>query len=119
VSEELKTGSICHVEVPAPDLAKAKAFYEGVFGWETQPMGETYLLFSAGPDGGGLDADAPVGDGGAVLVLAVPDIDEKLAEIEAAGGSALSGKTEIGGGHGFYAYFRDPNGNKMGVWSQT
>jgi predicted enzyme related to lactoylglutathione lyase len=51
-----------------------------------------------------------------VLVLAVTDVDAKLAEIEAAGGKTLTPRTEIGGGHGFFAYFEDPNGNKLGVW---
>jgi predicted enzyme related to lactoylglutathione lyase len=26
----------CHVVIPAPDLAKAKAFYEAIFGWRVQ-----------------------------------------------------------------------------------
>jgi predicted enzyme related to lactoylglutathione lyase len=112
------TGSLCHMEVPAPDLEKAKTFYEGVFGWECRPMGEGYLLFAMpGGGGGGLDQAAAVGDGGCVLVLACEDIDAKLEEIGAAGGETIQGKTEIGEGHGHYAYFRDPNGNKMGIWT--
>ena len=114
-------GSICHVEVPAPDLVRMQAFYGEVFGWKFTPMDPEYagyVLFQAGDTGGGLDPTMPVADGGAVLVLAVDDIDASLAAIGANGGEALTGKTAISPEHGFYAYFRDPCGNKMGVWSR-
>lgn len=119
MSEQPSAGAICHLEVPAPDMEQAQAFYTKVFGWEFTPMDPEYALFSAGAVGGGFDKTAPVGAGGCVLVMAVDDIDAKLAEIKEAGGEELTGKTEISGGHGFCAYFRDPNGNKMGVWSKT
>lgn len=117
--EPTAKGSVCHVEVPAPDLAKMQAFYGAVFDWQFTPMAPGYVLFHAGGTGGGLDAAMPVADGGAVLVLAVDDIDASLAEIAAHGGEALSPKTAISDDHGWYAYFRDPCGNKMGVWSKT
>jgi predicted enzyme related to lactoylglutathione lyase len=66
-----------------------------------------------------LRPQCPVGDGGAVPVLLVEDIPAKLAEIVGAGGLELMGKTEISGDHGFCAYFRDPCGNKMGLWSRA
>jgi predicted enzyme related to lactoylglutathione lyase len=119
MSEEMKMGSICHIEIPAPDLAKAMTFYATVFGWETQAFSGGYAIFRDGVTGGGLDKGMPVGAGGAVPVIACEDIPEKMAEIEAAGGAEVQGKTEIGGGMGYYAYFRDPNGNRMGIWSKT
>jgi predicted enzyme related to lactoylglutathione lyase len=112
-------GSICHVEVPAPDPERMQAFYGAVFGWEFTPMGPGYLLFRAGDTGGGLDPTMPVAEGGPVLVLAVDDIDQSLADIAANGGEGLTPKTQISEDHGYYAYFRDPCGNKMGVWSST
>ena len=54
-----------------------------------------------------------------MLVLAVEDIDAKLAQISAAGGETLSPKTKISDDHGSCAYFRDPCGNKMGIWSNS
>ncbi len=116
---DVTMGSICHMEVPGPDLDKMQAFYGELFGWTFQPMGDTYVLFMAGDVGGGIDADAPVGDGGVVLVLAVDDIDAKLAEIAAAGGEGLTPKIAISEDHGYCAYFRDPCGNKMGLWSKN
>ena len=118
-NDRMAMGSVCHVEIPAPDLAALRGFYGGVFGWTFSEMGPQYVLFHAGDGGGGLDASAPVVDGGVVLVLAVEDIDASLTAITGAGGEALSPKTGIGGDHGFCAYFRDPCGNKMGIWSRS
>ena len=122
MSEEqgVKAGSICHIEIPGPDLGKLEAFYGALFGWTFTAMGDEYLLFGDGDGGGGgFDPSMPVTDGGAVLVLAVEDIETKLAEIAEAGGEVLSPKTEISGNHGLCAYFRDPCGNKMCVWSKS
>lgn len=113
----LKQGAICHVEIPAPNLAKAKAFYEKVFGWKVQePFSSGYCIFSADEMSGGLDRDGKVADEGVMLYLKVADIPATLKKITAAGGAIVKGKTEIGGGYGFYACFRDPNGNRLAVW---
>ena len=112
-------GSICHVEIPAPDLEKMQEFYGAVFGWTFTPMGPEYVLFQAGDTGGGLDPSLAVLGGGVVLVLAVGEVDAALAEIVAHGGEGLTPKTTISEDHGYCAYFRDPCGNKMGVWSRV
>jgi predicted enzyme related to lactoylglutathione lyase len=112
--------TICHIEIPAPDLEKAKAFYKQIFGWkvEDSPLGR-YCMFTAGDLGGGFDPDLPVADAGVRLVLKVKDIPATMREIVAAGGRAIRGKQEIGGGFGFWALFRDPNGNQLAIWSKT
>jgi len=120
VMAKIKPGSICHIEIAAPNLKKAKSFYTKLFGWDcTRAMGPTYCMFidAGGQLGGALDADAKPSKAGAVLVIEVDDIDKKLAAIKKAGGKTAKPKTEIGGGHGFYAYFIDPNGNKLGLHS--
>ena len=50
-----------------------------------------------------------------VLVIDVESIDDKLAEIEKAGGSVASPKAPVGE-MGFAAYFTDPEGNVVGLW---
>lgn len=114
-------GSICHIEIPAKDLPKAKAFYSSVFTWEIQENvpGPSYWFFRAADARGAFDPEAEPSEHGVLLVLRVDDIPSKLAEIEAAGGAVVTQKTAIGGGMGYYAYFRDPNGNKLGIWSAT
>ena len=116
-----KTAEICHVNIPAPDLAKAKAFYTKVFGWKCTAMpGMTgYSFWSAGKLGGGFDADVKPAKGGVTLYLAVADIPAALKKIKFSGGKAVRPKTAIPGNYGFMATFLDPNGNRMGLWSKT
>lgn len=115
---EIKPGTICHIEIPAPKLKKAKAFYTKLFGWDcSKQMGPKYCFFTDGVMGGALDADAKPSKKGAVLVIAVPDIDKKLKEIKKAGGKLVKAKTEIEGHNAWYAYFQDPNGNKLGLYA--
>ncbi|MBI3828352.1 MAG: VOC family protein [Planctomycetes bacterium] len=114
-------GSICHVEVPAPDMKKAVAFYGKLFGWKFTPMPGTgtYTLFQTGTVGGGLAADMEVAEKGVNLILKVENIDAKLRAIEASGGKTVQGKTKISADHGYFALFKDPNGVRMGVWSKN
>lgn len=113
-------GSVCHIEIPAPDMAKITAFYAAAFGWELVPMSPGYTLFitPGRASSGGFDASRAVAEGGTVLVIAVDEVTAALGRIRAAGGTPVTEKMDIGGGHGFCAYFRDPCGNAMGVWSK-
>jgi predicted enzyme related to lactoylglutathione lyase len=114
--------TITHIEIPAPDMEKAKKFYSEVFGWSVEVMPDgTYAIFSVGDTntGGGFDASikpAPEKSGPG-LVINVEDIPEKLEEIIKAGGKVIQNKTEIQGGYGFYARFQDTNGNHMQIHS--
>ncbi len=113
---EFQVGDIVHIEIPAPDIGKAKAFYGKVFNWTFSPMDERYEFWDSGRMQGAFDADAKPHTHGTVLVLACKDVDEKLKEVEEAGGKIVQATTAIGGDHGWYAYFEDPNGNRLGVW---
>jgi len=112
---------IVHIEFPAGDPAGAGEFYKQHFGWELTPMGEGYTLFDPGDGGVGGGFSKPEGPSPnwVVCYIQVDDIEVKLAELVAAGGEQLLAKTEIGGGHGFYALFKDPQGNIAGLWSKT
>lgn len=52
---------------------------------------------------------------GPQLVIDVEDIEQMLTEIKSKGGEVISSKTEIPGGHGYYAVFKDPNGNYLQI----
>ena len=114
-------GSICHHEIPSPDLERQQAFYGAVFGWQFTQMHPGYVLFSDGLTGGGLDAAAQPSASGAVFVIATEEVSAALERIREAGGTPLTAKAQCGPNtdHGFYAYFRDPCGNRVGVWSRT
>ncbi|MBI2900707.1 MAG: VOC family protein [Planctomycetes bacterium] len=111
---------ICYLEIPAPDLGKAGTFYHAVFGWTVAPSGD-YRIFRTGENSleGGLDPRKPVVDGGILIYLKVADIPATLDEVRAAGGSVVQEKTQVGPEWGFFAIFRDPNGNRVGLWSRT
>jgi predicted enzyme related to lactoylglutathione lyase len=115
---------ICYLEIPAPDVERAIAFYESVFGWTITPSdltAEPYAMFSTGEGAlsGGLHPGRPVRDGGVIIYLQVDDIAATLEAVLAAGGSIVEEKTAIGADYGYSAVFSDPNGNHVGLWCQT
>ena len=111
----------CHIVIPAPDLGKAKSFYEQVFGWRVQVNvpGDKYWFFSSGNVGGALDGNAKPAARSVVLVLRVDDLQETLGRIVSHGGQVTREREAIGqASPGYDAYFVDPNGNEMGVYSE-
>ena len=84
-----------------------------------------YVLATTGPsdqgppsepgfiNGGMLERGLPVG--GPVLVVDVEDIDATLQTVERLGGTTVSSKQPVGE-MGFSAYFKDSEGNLMGLW---
>ena len=117
---------IVHTEFAATDLAALASFYTAVFGVETHPMDENYIVWSIGEgdkkQGGGfrkLRPGEPDGPSMRVLVyFAVPDITASLAQIVSLGGTEQQAKMAIGE-HGFIGVCTDPAGNSIGLWSQT
>ena len=130
------TGSaIMHVEIPAPEFETLIAFYREVFGWKVQKLASQqdyehadrrdsreprsdYALFSTPTIGGGFASNMEVVDKGVCIYLTVDDISGTLAAVGKKGGSILARKTKISDEYGFYGIFKDPCGNRLGVWSQ-
>lgn len=120
--------TVVHFEIPADDLEQAKRFYGEVFGWQSQDFapGE-YAMAVTTPTGEDMRPTEPGGINGAlmkrtepddthpVIVLGVDSIDERLAQVERAGGAVVRPKAPVEE-MGWYAYFRDPAGNVMGLW---
>ncbi len=109
---------ISYVEIPAPDLDAATAFYGGAFGWSFNDYGGAYAGIQA-PDGegevGGLNPQGtPAGDGPLVLLFS-SDLAASQAAVEAAGGTVTQGPYAYPGGHRFH--FTDPAGNELGVYT--
>jgi predicted enzyme related to lactoylglutathione lyase len=121
---------VVHFEIPADDVARAKDFYGSLFGWQltdmegmdytllmTVPVDEKQMPTEPGAINGGLmkrAADTP----SPVLTIDVDSIDDALQRIEAAGGSVVRPRQEIPG-MGAYAYFKDTEGNTLGLWETT
>ena len=50
-----------------------------------------------------------------VITIDVEAIEDALKEIESAGGTTVTPRTAIPG-MGAFAYFKDPEGNVLGLW---
>jgi len=127
-------GKVVHFEIPADDLERAKDFYGSVFGWDlsttSMPGGGEYTSVLTTPVDKGTQMPLEPGaiNGGLVareeavqtpvITLDVKAIDDALQAIEAHGGSTVTPRTAIPG-MGAFAYFKDPEGNVMGLWETT
>jgi predicted enzyme related to lactoylglutathione lyase len=123
------SGRVVHFEIPYDDEARAHAFYAGAFGWTMRRLPDMrYVLTTTGPsdqgppsepgfiNGGMLERGLPVG--GPVIVMDVADIDASLKEIRRLGGTTVSDKQPVGD-MGFSAYFKDTEGNLLGLWQSS
>ena len=123
------SGRVVHFEIPFDDQERAVAFYAGAFGWTLNTMPEmSYVLATTGPsdqgppsepgfiNGGMLRRELPVGT--PVIIIDVDDIDATLEQVELLGGTTVSAKQHVGD-MGFAAYFKDPEGNLMGLWQSA
>jgi len=122
---------VVHFEIPVDDAARAREFYGSAFDWDLNEadMGggnmyttvtttdidqATRLPTEPGAINGGLmrrTADTPA----PVITIGVTSIDESLKKVEAGGGSTVQPRTEIPQ-MGAFAYFKDSEGNVVGLW---
>ena len=107
---------LCWNELMTRDVARAKAFYSELFGWDfaAQPMEgiEYTMIRNAEKDGGGMMAmDEPRFDGIPahwLVYFAVDDCDATSAKAEATGGQVRVPPTEIPVGK--FSVLGDPQG---------
>jgi len=111
-----------HVEISSRELERAKQFYARAFNWKYQETMPNYALIDAGLKpgeygcAGGLMSVPQGMPGPAVTVyVQVDDVDAALGRVAAAGGQVLGQKMEVPG-YGWFAPFRDPDGNFLCVW---
>jgi predicted enzyme related to lactoylglutathione lyase len=113
-----------HFEIPADDVARAKAFYEKTFGWKIRaypmPAGSpeyfgvtTRKKGEPGIDGGLMKRNMP----GQPFTnyISVKSIDAMNQTVQANGGSIVMPKQEIGAGMGWISVFKDPENNFIGL----
>lgn len=113
-------GQMSHLEIPADDVARARKFYEGVFGWQTSEMDgyPNYFLFSFGQidRAGGAVGVRNESTGPALrLYISVNSIDATLPKVTQLGGKIVEPRTEITG-QGWYAVIDDTEGNQLGLY---
>lgn len=110
---------IVHVEFSTLDREASGKFYSELFGWNIQQMPEmNYATFETGEGvGGGLNPvqdDYPAGT--VAIYVHTDDIEATLGKAEALGGKSIVPKSEIPG-MGWFAFFEDPSGNKIGLYT--
>ena len=124
-------GRVVHFEIPTDDVARAKEFYGSIFGWQLQDMqgeamgGYTLALTTPVDQATQVPTDPGAINGGLmkrsadlstpVITIEVDAIDDALKQVESAGGTVVSPRAEIPG-LGAYAYFKDTEGNVLGLW---
>ena len=120
---------IVHFEIPADDMKRAQKFYQTAFGWkvEAYPGFEGYYgVYTVEVDektrmpkqagainGGMLKRESPIKN--PVITVNVQDIGASMKKLEAAGGKVVRGMEPVGD-FGLAAYFKDTEGNILGLW---
>jgi predicted enzyme related to lactoylglutathione lyase len=114
---------IVHFEIPTDNPEKSLEFYKNTFGWNCQQWGEhDYWLAETGKE------DQP-GINGAIMkrkenmqtvvnTIHIDDIEKTIAEIGSNGGEVVTPVMDIPN-IGKVAYFKDPDGNMLGVIQYT
>ena len=123
-------GGVIHFEIPADDENRAREFYSSAFGWKIDAMPEmSYAMLMTTPtDESGMPSVPGSINGGMfrregeltspVVTVDVEDIDAALEKINALGGSTVQPRQEVGT-MGWAAYFRDTEGNIVGLWQNA
>jgi hypothetical protein len=123
---------VVHFEIPVDDLERAKALYGAAFGWQlnTMPEMDDYTIaMTTGIDEKTQTPTEPGAINGAlmrrkaetpvpVLTIGVDSVETALKEVESGGGSTVQPRTEIPG-MGAFAYFKDTEGNVVGLWENA
>ncbi|MDQ0819877.1 putative enzyme related to lactoylglutathione lyase [Arthrobacter sp. V4I6] len=121
---------VVHFEIPADDESRARDFYSSAFGWKISPIPEmSYAMLMTTPsDETGMPSVPGSINGGMfrregdltspVVTVDVEDIDAALQKINSLGGSTVRPREEVGT-MGWAAYFRDTEGNVVGLWQNA
>ena len=111
-------------EIPALDLDRAQAFYEGLLGapMRRENIGPNTLAVFAYGDSGvggcvmvGPQVPAPRADGSLIFLNAGPSLDTVLARVHEVGGRITTPKVTLPGDMGVFAHITDSEGNRVGL----
>ena len=123
---------VCHFEIPFDDIDRASKFYNEVFGWQimaapgdipyhfaiTTEVDEQMRPKESGSINGGLYQRSDEGVSRTpVIVLAVDDCEQRVKDVQAAGGSMVVPAVPVGD-MGIYAQVKDSEGNIIGLWQE-
>lgn len=123
---------VVHFEIPVDNLERAKKFYKTVFDWQledypemqyticrTSAVDEQQMPKEPGAINGGMfKRSAHMKVTTPVFTMAVASIDTTAKKLEKAGGKVVQAKFPVAE-MGFAAYFKDPEGNVLGLWENA
>ncbi len=123
---------VVHFEIPADNVERAKSFYKQAFGWDISPVPgmeyhmvnttaideKTRLPKEVGAINGGLAKRNNETNKNTVITVDVADIEAALKSIEKQGGKTVQKKQPVAD-MGFTAYFKDTEGNIVGLWQSA
>src|SRR3954468_19349511 len=120
------SGRVVHFEIPFDDGERARDFYATAFGWQVMEMPDmSYTLVMSGPSGDSGPTEPGFINGGMMqregaftapnIVLDVANLEDALKAVNEAGGSTVAERQPVGE-MGFTAYFKDTEGNLIGLW---
>lgn len=121
------SNSLNWFEIPAPNLERARKFYETIFQIEMEVAEMLKMNMAFFPYGiengkaGGALVQSPMhipSETGCIIYLnGNPDLQLVLDRIPAAGGEIVMGKTHISDQVGYMAFFKDTEGNAVALHS--
>jgi len=112
----LAHGQVCYLQMPAVDSTRAAAFYEAVFGWQTEHPYQDFE--SPGLIGQWVPGRPAAPDSGPMIWIHVADLDETLARVVTHGGEIIDPPSPDGPTRTL-ATIVDPEGNPVGLASHT
>ncbi|HEY0231629.1 MAG TPA: VOC family protein [Dokdonella sp.] len=112
-------------EIPTSDLDRAQQFYEHVLAVQLKREDFGGGMLAVFPYGGKPNAsgaliameDCEPSVQGSVVYLSVADLAPALARANGKGGDTIVPRTALPQGMGYFAQFRDCEGNRVGLWS--
>jgi predicted enzyme related to lactoylglutathione lyase len=118
---EYAPGTFCAVDLGAADVAAAKAFYSGLFGWEGEDAdmpggGGTYTMLRLGGRAvAGMYAQVEGAPPAWLSYVSVEDADAAARRAEELGATAVSAPSDVPGA-GRMAVLQDPQGAVFALW---
>ena len=121
---------VVHFEIPAEDTNRASEFYKKTFDWGITPMSDMNytIAHTVEVDDQRIPKESGAINGGffvrsddlknPIITLNVDSIDESLKTVSENGGFVVREKVAVGD-MGFVAYFKDTEGNVLGLWENS
>jgi uncharacterized protein len=126
------SAEVVHFEIPLDNVERGHKFYQSVFGWRVNgvPGMDYAMVQTAESNEMGVPKAPGAINGGMVkrgdplrsptITIMVDDIAATGATIEKHGGQLVQRRTPIGDGSmGFVGYFRDTEGNLLGLFERA